>query len=73
MFTGSTAVGRKVAAQAGEHLIDCSMELGGKNSLLVLARLEAGTVNVPRWNEPGTLRPGGIAGAARSQSVPGIK
>jgi succinate-semialdehyde dehydrogenase/glutarate-semialdehyde dehydrogenase len=36
MFTGSTAVGRAVAAQAGQHLIDCSMELGGKNALLVL-------------------------------------
>ena len=35
MFTGSTAVGRTVAAQAGEQLIDCSMELGGKNALLV--------------------------------------
>jgi succinate-semialdehyde dehydrogenase/glutarate-semialdehyde dehydrogenase len=29
-------VGRTVAAQAGERLIDCSMELGGKNALLVL-------------------------------------
>jgi succinate-semialdehyde dehydrogenase/glutarate-semialdehyde dehydrogenase len=36
MFTGSTPVGRTVAAQAGERLIDCSMELGGKNALLVL-------------------------------------
>ncbi|GAA1620090.1 succinic semialdehyde dehydrogenase [Brevibacterium sanguinis] len=36
MFTGSTAVGRTVAAQAGENLIDASMELGGKNALLVL-------------------------------------
>ncbi len=36
MFTGSTAVGRKVAAEAGEKLIDYSMELGGKNALLVL-------------------------------------
>ncbi|PQM45775.1 Putative succinate-semialdehyde dehydrogenase [NADP(+)] 2 [Mycobacterium talmoniae] len=36
MFTGSTAVGRIVAGQAGERLIDCSMELGGKNALLVL-------------------------------------
>ncbi|GAB47514.1 aldehyde dehydrogenase family protein, partial [Mobilicoccus pelagius] len=36
MFTGSTATGRIVAAQAGERLIDCSMELGGKNALLVL-------------------------------------
>jgi succinate-semialdehyde dehydrogenase/glutarate-semialdehyde dehydrogenase len=36
MFTGSTSTGRRVAAQAGERLIDCSMELGGKNALLVL-------------------------------------
>lgn len=36
MFTGSTAVGRDVAAQTGQQLIDCSMELGGKNALLVL-------------------------------------
>lgn len=36
MFTGSTAVGRGVARQAGERLIDYSMELGGKNALLVL-------------------------------------
>ncbi|MBK9178394.1 MAG: succinate-semialdehyde dehydrogenase (NADP(+)) [Acidimicrobiales bacterium] len=37
MFTGSTATGRIVARQAAEQLIDCSMELGGKNALLVLA------------------------------------
>ena len=36
MFTGSTATGRIVAAQAAERLKDCSMELGGKNALLVL-------------------------------------
>ncbi len=36
MFTGSTSVGRKVATQAAERLIDYSMELGGKNALLVL-------------------------------------
>ena len=36
MFTGSTATGRIVAAQAGEALIGCSAELGGKNPLLVL-------------------------------------
>lgn len=36
MFTGSTATGRHVARQAAERLIDCSMELGGKNALLVL-------------------------------------
>ncbi len=36
MFTGSTKTGRAVAAQAGERLIDCSMELGGKNAMIVL-------------------------------------
>ena len=36
MFTGSTAVGRQVAAQAAERLIPSSMELGGKNAMLVL-------------------------------------
>ncbi len=36
MFTGSTATGREVAALAASRLIDFSMELGGKNALLVL-------------------------------------
>ncbi len=36
-FTGSTATGRKVARQAGEQLVGCSLELGGKNPMLVLA------------------------------------
>jgi succinate-semialdehyde dehydrogenase/glutarate-semialdehyde dehydrogenase len=36
-FTGSTAVGREVAAQAGEHLTSCSLELGGKNPAVVRA------------------------------------
>ncbi|HMT04065.1 MAG TPA: succinic semialdehyde dehydrogenase [Solirubrobacterales bacterium] len=42
MFTGSTATGRKLAGRCGERLIGCSMELGGKNAMLVLpdARLE---------------------------------
>jgi succinate-semialdehyde dehydrogenase/glutarate-semialdehyde dehydrogenase len=35
-FTGSTATGRKVATQCAERLIGCSLELGGKNPLLVL-------------------------------------
>jgi len=37
MFTGSTAVGRRIAARAGERLIGSSMELGGKNAAIVLA------------------------------------
>src|SRR5215212_10189353 len=36
MFTGSTATGRKVASQAGENLIGASMELGGKNAMIVM-------------------------------------
>ncbi len=36
MFTGSTKTGRTVAAQAASRLIDYSMELGGKNAMLVL-------------------------------------
>ncbi len=36
-FTGSTATGRKVGRQAGERLIHCSLELGGKNAMIVLA------------------------------------
>lgn len=35
-FTGSTATGRKVAARAAARLIGCSLELGGKNPLIVL-------------------------------------
>ncbi len=37
MFTGSTRVGREIAARCGERLIGCSLELGGKNSLIVRA------------------------------------
>src|SRR3954447_16668540 len=37
MFTGSTKTGRTVAAQAGEQLMGASMELGGKNAILVAA------------------------------------
>jgi succinate-semialdehyde dehydrogenase / glutarate-semialdehyde dehydrogenase len=36
MFTGSTRVGKLVAARAAERLIEYSMELGGKNAMLVL-------------------------------------
>lgn len=34
-FTGSTEVGRKIAVMAGERLAKVSLELGGKNPLLV--------------------------------------
>jgi succinate-semialdehyde dehydrogenase / glutarate-semialdehyde dehydrogenase len=35
-FTGSTETGRIIARQAGERLMGCSLELGGKNPLIVL-------------------------------------
>jgi succinate-semialdehyde dehydrogenase/glutarate-semialdehyde dehydrogenase len=34
-FTGSTATGKKVGAQAGGRLIGASLELGGKNPMIV--------------------------------------
>ncbi len=37
MFTGSTRVGREVARRCGERLIGHSMELGGKNAMIVRA------------------------------------
>jgi succinate-semialdehyde dehydrogenase/glutarate-semialdehyde dehydrogenase len=37
MFTGSTASGRRIARSAGERLIGASLELGGKNPMIVLA------------------------------------
>jgi len=35
-FTGSTEVGRKLAEKAGKHLKKISLELGGKNPLIIL-------------------------------------
>jgi acyl-CoA reductase-like NAD-dependent aldehyde dehydrogenase len=37
MFTGSTRTGRKVAEAAGKRLIPASLELGGKDPMIVLA------------------------------------
>ena len=34
-FTGSTPVGREIAARAGAHLKKCCVELGGKDALIV--------------------------------------
>ncbi|HEV2130023.1 MAG TPA: succinic semialdehyde dehydrogenase, partial [Longimicrobiaceae bacterium] len=36
MFTGSTRTGRLIGTQAAERLIGCSLELGGKNPMIVL-------------------------------------
>ncbi len=35
-FTGSTATGKIIAQQCAERLIGCSLELGGKNPILIL-------------------------------------
>jgi benzaldehyde dehydrogenase (NAD) len=35
-FTGSTAVGRRIAETAGKHLKKVSLELGGKSPLIIL-------------------------------------
>ena len=35
-FTGSTATGKLIAQQCADRLIGCSLELGGKNPILVL-------------------------------------
>jgi succinate-semialdehyde dehydrogenase/glutarate-semialdehyde dehydrogenase len=35
-FTGSTATGRRVAERAAKRLIGCSLELGGKNPMIIL-------------------------------------
>lgn len=37
MFTGSTRTGKRVAARCGERLIPVSLELGGKDPVIVLA------------------------------------
>ncbi len=42
MFTGSTAVGAAIAGRCGERLIGCSMELGGKNPMIVVDDVDPG-------------------------------
>jgi acyl-CoA reductase-like NAD-dependent aldehyde dehydrogenase len=41
--TGSVATGRKVAQRAGERLIPCSLELGGKDALIILDDVDVET------------------------------
>jgi aldehyde dehydrogenase (NAD+) len=46
-FTGSTAVGRQIASIAGQRLAKVSLELGGKNPLIVCD--DADLDNAARW------------------------
>ena len=46
-FTGSTAVGRQIASIAGERLAKVSLELGGKNPLIVCD--DADLENAAKW------------------------
>ncbi len=46
-FTGSSAVGRRIGAVAGERLTKISLELGGKNPLVVCD--DADLENAARW------------------------
>ncbi len=41
-FTGSTATGRMIAEKAGRRLVGASLELGGKNAILVLDDVDPG-------------------------------
>ena len=59
MFTGSTAVGRKIAAQCGSRLIACSMELGGKNPAVVLEDAD------PAWTAASVID-GALSGSGQT-------
>lgn len=49
-FTGSTRAGRAIGRAAGEHLKRAHLELGGKNSLIVLDDADVGqAVNLATW------------------------
>ena len=54
-FTGSTFVGRKIAAKCGETLKRCSLEMGGKNAQIVMedADMEL-AIEVALWGAFGT-------------------
>jgi coniferyl-aldehyde dehydrogenase len=58
-FTGSPAVGRAVAAAAGRNLVPVTLELGGKNPVLVSAEADiaeaAARVAAARMNNGGQL------------------
>ena len=55
MFTGSTATGKKVMERAARTLTPVSLELGGKDPMIVLADADKGVATgAQRFTELGT-------------------
>ncbi|VAW82370.1 Aldehyde dehydrogenase [hydrothermal vent metagenome] len=66
-FTGSTAVGRHIAAIAGERLAKVSLELGGKNPLVVCD--DANLENAVNWTLLAAFSNAGQRCAAASRII----
>ncbi|MFQ5643646.1 MAG: aldehyde dehydrogenase family protein [Thiogranum sp.] len=66
-FTGSTAVGRLIAAVAGERLAKVSLELGGKNALVVCD--DADLENAVNWTLLAAFSNAGQRCAAASRII----
>lgn len=66
-FTGSTAVGRQIAAIAGERLLKVSLELGGKNPLVVCD--DADLDNAVKWTLLSAFSNAGQRCAAASRII----
>lgn len=66
-FTGSTAVGRLIAATAGERLAKVSLELGGKNALIVCD--DADLENAVNWTLLAAFSNAGQRCAAASRII----
>lgn len=66
-FTGSTGVGRRIAASAGERLVRLSLELGGKNPLVVCD--DADLDNAVKWTLLSAFSNAGQRCAASSRII----
>lgn len=54
-FTGSTEVGKRIGEVCGRNLVSCSLELGGKNPLVVMPSADLGNaVEGAYWGAFGT-------------------
>jgi len=71
MFTGSTETGRWMAGRAGQRLIGSSLELGGKNALLVLDDADLDRVGAMRLGASYDYEPdmGSLTTAAQLDAV----